>query len=93
MKRPHWIVILGLMAAGATAAPTEAAPVDADARAVGDYAIDVVVASAARPTGQPDVGAGIGVQDKSELHGRAQQAARKAIESLEISLGQPDERS
>ena len=93
MKTPHWIVIFGQLAAGAAAARTEAAPVDADARPVRDYAIDIVVASTARPTGRPDVGAGIGVQDKSELHARAQQAAREAIESLEISLGRWDERS
>jgi hypothetical protein len=49
-------------------------------------------AEVAVPADRPSLRLGIGIPSKSELLARARETAREAIENLELSFEQPDER-
>lgn len=100
MKTFDWILITGLLTTIAMAAPAEATAVGPTAQLNGGRDMDIVIATATRSAPYAVAAElenitvlrpGIEMPSKNELLARAREAAREAIENVEISIGKPVE--
>lgn len=100
MKTFDWVLITGLLTTMAMAASTEATAASATAQLTAGRDMDIVIATASRSAASPVAAElenitvlrpGIDMPSKNELLARAREAAREAMENIQISIGKPVE--